>query len=351
MSPADNEKNEDPTAHPVDHRASGPQKRLKHDHIIVQSAQDLGMTSRVGASRALTFIVVNYTAMDTVNKVVDAGYKALWGEGAAQQQQQQQQHATATGSTDNQQSSFNSMVDAGKKAIWGDTSDQQKTPHGDEPVSGEQGLGTAMDPYDAGNREEEEAVPYPAGSNSHVTEQRNVETSQGASSGTATGAAATVAPEPDMLKTTVTGLKQDPSEPSKSVTDSASRVIVDTGPGQSLKHTSEPFQKESDELVQGLQGHPTQPETPKVTEIEEPAAGIPAPVPAPSPGPAPAPAAILDESASKTSKDDTGRGETSKSSFSGTSSDASGSEKKTKTSKLEKVKHKLHIGSGSPKAK
>lgn len=90
--------------------------------------------------------------METVNKVVDAGYKVLWGEDT--------QHATAAGSTAaSNQSGFNYVVDAGKKALWGSTatddasSEQQRTPHGEEPVSGEQGLGTAMDPYDAGNRE------------------------------------------------------------------------------------------------------------------------------------------------------------------------------------------------------
>lgn len=108
---------------------------------------------------------------------------------------------------------------------------------------------------------EEEAVPNPVDSknnNSHVTtEQRNIETSQGASSGTAAAA------EPDMLKTTVTSLQRDPSEPSNNTTDSASRVIVDNGPGQSLKHTSEPFQKESDKIVEDLQGKNTLPETTK----------------------------------------------------------------------------------------
>lgn len=107
---------------------------------------------------------------------------------------------------------------------------------------------------------EEESIPTP-------TEQRNIEMSQGDSSGTTattTAAAAAATPEqPDMLKTTVTGLKRDPSEPSHSVTESPSRVIVDNGPGQSLKHTSEPFQKESDKLVQDLKGETTQPEAPK----------------------------------------------------------------------------------------
>jgi hypothetical protein len=282
--------------------------------------------------------------METVNKVVDAGYKALWGEDTGTQQQQ---HATATGSTADNQSSFNAVVDAGKKALWGNTatgnatSEQQSTSHGEEPVSGERGLGTATDPYDAGNREEEEAVSNPVGSkNSHTTEQRNVELSQGASSGTTA--------EPDMLKTTVTGLKRDPSEPSNNVTDPASRVIVDNGPGQSLKHTSAPFQKESDRLVEDLQGKTTQTETSKAFGTA-PAMAIPSPVPAPAPEQTPVPAAVLDKSGSKSSKE-----EASKSSFSGTSSDASGNERQEgqrerKTSKLEKVKNKLHIG--SPKAK
>lgn len=91
--------------------------------------------------------------METVTKVVDAGYKVIWGEDNSQQ-------APATGSTTaSNQSGLDYVVDAGKKALWGSTttddasSEQQKTPHGEEPVSGEQGLGTAMDPYDAGNKE------------------------------------------------------------------------------------------------------------------------------------------------------------------------------------------------------
>lgn len=92
--------------------------------------------------------------METVSRVVDAGYNALWGD-----TQQQQQHATATGSS--ARSGLEYVVEAGKKALWGttpsppppETAEQQTTSHGEEPVSGEQGAGTAMDPYDAGNRE------------------------------------------------------------------------------------------------------------------------------------------------------------------------------------------------------
>lgn len=46
----------------------------------------------------------------------------------------------------------NKVVDAGYKAIWGDNDGTNK-PHGDEPVSGITGTGTATDPYDAGNRD------------------------------------------------------------------------------------------------------------------------------------------------------------------------------------------------------
>lgn len=54
--------------------------------------------------------------MDTVNRVVDAGYKAIWGESKESQQ-------------------------------------QTSISHGEEPVAGKRGLGTATDPYDAGNRD------------------------------------------------------------------------------------------------------------------------------------------------------------------------------------------------------
>lgn len=60
------------------------------------------------------------------------------------------------------------------------------------------------------------------------------------SSGSATGAAAAAA-APD-LKTTVTGLRPDPSQPGNA------------GPGQSLKHTSEPLEEEAQKLAKDLQG-------------------------------------------------------------------------------------------------
>lgn len=96
--------------------------------------------------------------MDTVNRVVDAGYKAIWGEQNGTTENQTtasgSQPTTSTGMTGIE--SVDKVVDAGKKAIWGEsTESQQQTSitHGEEPVAGKMGLGTATDPYDAGNRD------------------------------------------------------------------------------------------------------------------------------------------------------------------------------------------------------
>lgn len=95
--------------------------------------------------------------METVNKVVDAGYKAIWGEQNTDTTNSQMtasgsQPATSTGMTGIQ--SVDKVVEAGKRAIWGEsTESQQQVPHGEEPVAGKRGLGTATDPYDAGNRD------------------------------------------------------------------------------------------------------------------------------------------------------------------------------------------------------
>lgn len=157
--------------------------------------QDLGMTSRRPmnnvTSQALTYawslfghltllhclyILLLYTrsnqltsafiatirkythTMETVNKVVDAGYKAIWGEQQntdttnTQTTASGSQTTTSTGMTGIQ--SVDKVVEAGKKAIWGEsTESQQQIPHGEEPVAGKRGLGTATDPYDAGNRD------------------------------------------------------------------------------------------------------------------------------------------------------------------------------------------------------
>jgi hypothetical protein len=92
---------------------------------------------------------IKYTAftMDTVNRVVESASKAIWGE---------QNGGQATASNSQGMTGIESVdkvVDAGKKAIWGDTADQSSSPHGEEPVAGKTGLGTATDPYDAGNRD------------------------------------------------------------------------------------------------------------------------------------------------------------------------------------------------------
>lgn len=93
-----------------------------------------------------------------MNKVVDAGYKAIWGESEQTANEQttasSSQPTTSTGVTGI--AAVDKVVEAGKRVIWGEDGEKsQETSqvHGEEPVSGKMGLGTATDPYDAGNRE------------------------------------------------------------------------------------------------------------------------------------------------------------------------------------------------------
>lgn len=64
--------------------------------------------------------------METVKKVIDSASSTVWGVSSTEQQQQHQQQQQQQ---------------------------QEEVQHGDEPLSGIQGQGTATDPYDAGNRE------------------------------------------------------------------------------------------------------------------------------------------------------------------------------------------------------
>ena len=57
---------------------------------------------------------------------------------------------------------INNVVAAASKTIWGET-DTQKTEHnetgGQEPVSGQQGKGTPNEPFDQGNAGKLEQLP------------------------------------------------------------------------------------------------------------------------------------------------------------------------------------------------
>ncbi|KAJ5101846.1 hypothetical protein NUU61_004068 [Penicillium alfredii] len=54
----------------------------------------------------------------------------------------------------------NKVVNAASTALWGDPNPSQTVAqHGEEPISGVQGQGGALDPYDAGNREEQPGAP------------------------------------------------------------------------------------------------------------------------------------------------------------------------------------------------
>lgn len=48
----------------------------------------------------------------------------------------------------------NRALDSASHAIWGETHPEHQQ-HGEEPLSGVQGQGSATDPYDAGNRDGE----------------------------------------------------------------------------------------------------------------------------------------------------------------------------------------------------
>lgn len=164
----------------------------------------------------------------------------------------------------------------------------------------------------------------------------------GSSSGTAAvGTAAT-----QELKTTTTGLQPDPAQPGNAA-DSISRAIPDGGPGQTLKHTSEPFEEETQKLAKDLQSMflifiqegdtvltsqadiKVDDEKPKV---HKQAGGI----------------AVSRPNQTVHSKEDSLSPSSSESSAGAV--DSQGQVQKSKTSKLEKVKNKLHIGSHSPKA-
>lgn len=47
----------------------------------------------------------------------------------------------------------NKYVNAASTVIWGENSSPQAQQHGEEPLSGVQGQGSATDPYDGGNRD------------------------------------------------------------------------------------------------------------------------------------------------------------------------------------------------------
>lgn len=271
--------------------------------------------------------------MDTVNRVVETASKAIWGE---QDDTTASNAATASNSHNKGMTGIESVdrvVNAGKKAIWGE---QSSTPHGEEPVAGKRGLGTATDPYDAGNRDEQPGAPseeeggLPTTTLSPATEQRTLGTTSSSANNMGSGSGVDATPD---LKTTAKNLRPDPSQPGNA-TDSPSRVVADAGPGQTLKHTSEPLEKETQKLANDLNS--IKMSDPKSTSAE----GAPAAVGA---------TATNKPTTANHSKDDSMSPSSTRSS-SGSSNGRGEKGQKTKTSKLEKVKNKLHIGSHSPKA-
>ncbi|OXV08591.1 hypothetical protein Egran_03646 [Elaphomyces granulatus] len=102
--------------------------------------------------------------METVSKLVDAGYKAIWGDvdtrtevqhDERRQSEDQSKKTSGVASTPSIK-----VIDAGEQSLWPGTSNMN-IPHaeGEEPVSGVTGKGTSTDPYDAGNRDEQPEAP------------------------------------------------------------------------------------------------------------------------------------------------------------------------------------------------
>jgi hypothetical protein len=93
--------------------------------------------------------------METVSKLVDAGYKAIWGPGDTDsktevhdERRDQSKETSSIASTANIKA-----VEAGEWSIVPEQLQSHNIPHGEEPLSGVTGKGTSTDPYDAGNRD------------------------------------------------------------------------------------------------------------------------------------------------------------------------------------------------------
>lgn len=103
--------------------------------------------------------------MQTVNKVFESGYKAIWGDRNGSQQsgvngvRSQPDSNSKSNDKGEERSNLTGIetvdkaVNAGKRAIWGNSNNDTNKPHGEEPISGVTGKGSATDPYDAGNRD------------------------------------------------------------------------------------------------------------------------------------------------------------------------------------------------------
>ena len=91
--------------------------------------------------------------METVSKLVDAGYKAIWGPGDTDSRTKvHDERRDRSKKTSGIASTANNIkaVDAGE---WSLVPQSHNIPHGEEPLSGVTGKGTGTDPYDAGNRD------------------------------------------------------------------------------------------------------------------------------------------------------------------------------------------------------
>ncbi|RMJ26202.1 hypothetical protein PHISP_02945 [Aspergillus sp. HF37] len=56
----------------------------------------------------------------------------------------------------------NKVIDSASSALWRPSNTEQQAQHGDEPLAGIQGQGTATDPYDAGNRDDHQQQTPPS---------------------------------------------------------------------------------------------------------------------------------------------------------------------------------------------
>ncbi|KAL3460386.1 hypothetical protein BJX64DRAFT_187534 [Aspergillus heterothallicus] len=123
------------------------------------------------------------TLSHAVQNASNAASNAIWGTGEQQQPQSQRteqivaaRHGEEPLSGVQGRGTAADPFDSGNKAEQPTTTQSQKTEqivaarHGDEPISGVQGRGTAADPYDAGNRDEQPGAPRTKENTAVVTE-------------------------------------------------------------------------------------------------------------------------------------------------------------------------------------
>ncbi|KKA22775.1 hypothetical protein T310_3187 [Rasamsonia emersonii CBS 393.64] len=144
----------------------------------------------------------------------------------------------------------NKVVDAGKRAIWGESNNETNKPHGEEPISGVTGKGTATDPYDAGNRDVQPDAPPVAegGISSEPVEQRTSNPNDGSSSSNNNSNSKNSKNNnsSDLLKTTASSQQPDPAS-------SSDVGAADTAASQPVGETNEQLKKQGEKQARDPQ--------------------------------------------------------------------------------------------------